>query len=651
MSTMSLRDPMDRSQRTFGSKARKETCRRVGRLFWGFLLVGVVILSSVPAFAEGKIKRVLALYAHHRLNPTNIIIGSEVRDRLNERGGGDIEFDDENVDITQFNNPLYEKELFRFLKEKYSLKKPDLIFAVTPVSYDFVLKRRRDFFPDVPLVGALIPSGNTPTFRPEDKATAVLSSFDHKANLDLVVRLLPHVQNVFVVGGDASPLERSFLGAIKKDFAGYEDRLHIHYLISSPMDELAGAVATVPPHSAVYYYFMAQDRDGRVYIPREVLTELAKVSNAPIFSGVTDAFLGTGVLGGYLVPLKEVGTNSADLMMEILSQRAGDPLPAPRTVPVPAVFDGRQLVRWGINEDSLPRNSLVRFRQASFWVLYKGRIIAAGILFVAELALIVFLMKELKRRKRAEAHLLNSQQEIHENRTELAHVTRVSTVGELASSIAHEVNQPLAAILSNAQAAMRMLKSGSTDLNELDEIFQDIVKDDKRAADVIQRVRSLTKKGSPAEEPVDLNLLVKDVLAMVKNDFQTRGVTCDLRLDPNLPLVKGDSIQLQQVVLNLLLNGFDALAEKPEDQRRLTFQTRTSPSNGVRLSLGDSGDGIPADKIKAIFESFYTTKPQGMGLGLSICASIVKAHRGLLTVENQPEGGALFHVTLPALHS
>ena len=149
-------------------------------------------------------------------------------------------------------------------------------------------------------------------------------------------------------------------------------------------------------------------------------------------------------------------------------------------------------------------------------------------------------------------------------------------------------------------------------IRDRDEIFQDIVKDDKRAADVIQRVRSLTKKGSPAEEPVDLNLLVKDVLAMVKNDFQTRGVTCDLRLDPNLPLVKGDSIQLQQVVLNLLLNGFDALAEKPEDQRRLTFQTRTSPSNGVRLSLGDSGDGIPADKIKAIFESFCLLYTSGV---------------------------------------
>jgi signal transduction histidine kinase len=615
------------------------------------VLVGVVLLLAVPAFAEGKIRRVLALYPHHRLNPTNIIVGAAVRDRINARGGGDIEFDDENVDITQFNNPLYEEELFRFLKEKYSLKKPDLLFAVTPVSYDFILKRRRDFFPDVPLVGALIPSGNTRTFRPKDKATAVLSSFDHKANLDLVVRLLPHVQNIFVVGGDASPLERSFMGGIKKDFAGDEDRLHIHYLISSPMDELAGTVATLPPHSAVYYYFMAQDRDGRVYIPREVLTELAQVSNAPIFSGVTDAFLGTGVVGGYLVSLKEVGTNSADLMMEILSQRAGDPLPASRTVPVPAVFDGRQLVRWGINEDSLPQNSLVRFRQASIWVLYKGRIIAVGVLFVAELALIVFLMKELKRRKRAEAHLINSQREIQENRAELAHVTRVSTVGELASSLSHEVNQPLAAILSNAQAALRMLKSGSIDFNELGEIFQDIVKDDKRAADVIQRVRSLTKKVAPTEEPVDLNELVTDVLAMVKNDFQTRGVTYALRLDPNLPLVKGDPIQLQQVVLNLLLNGFDALAEKPVDQRRLTFQTGTNPSNGVRLSLGDSGDGIPADKIKTIFEAFYTTKPQGMGLGLSICASIVKAHRGLLTVENQPEGGAVFHVTLPALHS
>ena len=237
--------------------------------------------------------------------------------------------------------------------------------------------------------------------------------------------------------------------------------------------------------------------------------------------------------------------------------------------------------------------------------------------------------------------------EAQQQRRELAHLTRVATLGELSGALAHELNQPLTAILSNAQAGNRLLARNPVDLEEVREILQDIAKEDRRAGEVIQRLRAMLKKEEAKILPLDLNELVRDMLALAHSDLVTRNIALDTRLEPRLPLLYGDHVQIQQVLLNLILNACEAMSTKRVGERRLTVVTARDGDEGLRLSVIDHGTGIPADEMDRIFEPFFTTKEHGLGLGLPICRSIVTAHGGQLWASNNEDGGATFHLTLP----
>lgn len=280
------------------------------------------------------------------------------------------------------------------------------------------------------------------------------------------------------------------------------------------------------------------------------------------------------------------------------------------------------------------------------WV--EGGLIRAGIAMnplLASLPFVIFLIAaiyELSRDLSASARMAD---EARRHREELAHVVRVVNLSELSGSIAHELNQPLAIILSNAQAAQRMLAHVPPDLEEVRSILADIVHEDRRAGQVIQRLRALLKRGEAMLVPVSLNEIAKEVLQLAHTNLSSRGVEVSAGLCPDLPLVRGDSVQLQQVLLNLLLNAADAMSGNPPDKRRLHVSTSADESE-VMLSVRDEGVGLPAD-IEGIFQPFYTTKAQGLGMGLAICRSIAAAHGGHLTAEAQGDSGAVFRLRLP----
>jgi PAS domain S-box-containing protein len=237
--------------------------------------------------------------------------------------------------------------------------------------------------------------------------------------------------------------------------------------------------------------------------------------------------------------------------------------------------------------------------------------------------------------------------ELQEQRAELAHVARISTMGELAASLAHELNQPLTAILSNAQAALRFMSSKPADLEEVREILQDIVKDNSRAGEVIRRMRALVKKEELEFAPLDLATLIGDVVMLVHSDAILQNVKVMLELDDNLPPVRGDKIQLQQVVLNLLLNAFDAMKDCPTAEREAKLRVERNGMGLIQAAVSDCGTGLSGDKLDKIFRPFYTTKGEGLGMGLSICRSIIEAHGGHLWAENNPGRGATFYFTVP----
>jgi PAS domain S-box-containing protein len=241
---------------------------------------------------------------------------------------------------------------------------------------------------------------------------------------------------------------------------------------------------------------------------------------------------------------------------------------------------------------------------------------------------------------------VSDRKQVEEANQRLAHVSRLAMVGELSASIAHEINQPLGAILSNADAAEILLSKETIPVEELRQIIDDIRHDDMRAGEVIRHMRSLLRRRELAMQPFDLNRAIADVLNFAGADLGRHGVRVDTEFTL-LPIVHGDQVHLQQVVLNLILNAVDAMEAVPVSRRRLNIRTARSETGGVEITVSDAGIGISPEAAAHLFDSFYTTKPEGMGLGLSIARSIIEAHRGTIQVEPRAGEGACLKVCLP----
>jgi signal transduction histidine kinase len=216
----------------------------------------------------------------------------------------------------------------------------------------------------------------------------------------------------------------------------------------------------------------------------------------------------------------------------------------------------------------------------------------------------------------------------------------------LTASLAHELNQPLAAILSNAQAALRFLKSDKPDLNEFQEIMQDIISDDQRAGNVIRSLRSMMKREEGEKRPTILNDILNEVIQIFRSEAILRNLSIETELDGSLPPVFGDEGQLQQVVLNLITNGAEAMSRNPPEQRKLILRTQRK-DHSIGVTVRDFGPGINKENLERIFQPFFTTKGTGLGMGLAVCSSIIKDHRGRIWAENNPDGGATFFIELP----
>jgi two-component system, LuxR family, sensor kinase FixL len=258
----------------------------------------------------------------------------------------------------------------------------------------------------------------------------------------------------------------------------------------------------------------------------------------------------------------------------------------------------------------------------------------------AEGMLVLAAVVDISARKLAEAEAI-------QRREEVGHLSRLAMMGELTASIAHELNQPLAGIISNASAGRRFIDRGNVDLRELRELLGDIVADGRRAGEVIRGIRGVVKKSSPTRQRVNLNDLIMDVVRMMRSDATLRSCELKTLLDPHLPPIEGDPIQLQQVLLNLLTNAFDAMRETPLSRRQVLIVTERNDNNTIGASVRDHGAGIPVEMCDRLFDHFFTTKEDGMGMGLAIVRSIIESHSGTIAGENVEDGGARFHFTLP----
>jgi signal transduction histidine kinase len=382
------------------------------------------------------------------------------------------------------------------------------------------------------------------------------------------------------------------------------------------------------------------------YEQQVALDALHDAARAPIF-GLFEEQIGHGIVGGRLLPIRELGAQAAYAALRIL---AGEPAATLAPVTVLAgtpVYDWRELQQWNIREDQLPAASDMRHRRPSFWQANLWRIVVVGALIGLETLLIVILVSNRLRLRSARAAQHRWATEAKELRRELSHIDRVTLLSQFTTSLAHELGQPLGAILRNADAAELFLKSTSPDLDEVKAIVSDIRRDGERAGSVIERLRALLRRRNIEMQPLEWSTLAEEVARIVRSDANARGIVLEIDANGPLPAVHGDRVHLQQVLLNLVVNAMDALDGAENGDRRVTVRTRVVGDDHIECAVSDTGPGIPPDRLAGIFDPFVTTKAAGMGMGLPISRTIIEAHGGRIWAQNNPDAGATFWFTIP----
>ncbi|QPF92595.1 sensor histidine kinase [Bradyrhizobium commune] len=543
----------------------------------------------------------------------------------------------ESLDLARFPGPDYEESLVGHLKTKYALRPIEIIVSIGVASAKFLQKRKQEIWPAAPVVYGFVPDlpETRALFLPD--STAIFARVMPTQLLTAARAIVPDLTRVVLVGEAwKNPLT---YGHWKQDFAAAMPGLEVTDLSGEVLRDVRKQIAALPDRSAILTSAMYSDGEGTYYSPVAALARIAESANRPVII-TSDTFLGRAGVGGFLLLPEIIGRETGKVAMRILGGEAASSIPSFNGDNVKPIFDWRQLQRWNVAEANLPPGSELRFREPSFWEQYYWHTAIVASVMLVQALMITILLRERRLRFLAEV-------EARQRMSELAHMNRRATAGEMSASIAHELSQPLAAILINAETAEQMLRHPAPDLSEVRDILGNILRDDQRASDVIGRLRSFLKRVPTERHELDLNATVGEVFRFLSVQALTYDV--GLATEPSSAniRVKADKVQLQQAILNLVVNAMDAVADLPDERRRVVGRTSVADGNLALVSIADAGDGILEDKVTEIFKPFFTTKTQGMGIGLSIARTIVEAHGGHIWAENAPTGGAVFHISLP----
>ena len=559
-----------------------------------------------------------------------------LREEIERRSPSPLILQDFSVVTARGTETEAETQFVKYLGALFTAHGPDLVIAFGAPSGGFVQRYRDQLFPTTPMLLTAIEPRRVEKLALADNDAVIAVRQDIPKMFGNILQLLPQTKTIGIVIGN-SPNERFWTSEMKTELQPLSDRIGLRFFNDLSFDQMLTQAASLPRDSAIFWIQPQVDAMGAVHEGDRALSELHAVATVPIFS-FDDSFLTGEIVGGPMTSVAASTSAAADAALRML----GGETPKTKIMVLeygPPKYDWRQLQRWGISESRLPPGSQVLFRQSDFWQQYRWQLSLLILALVLQAGLISGLLLERRRRMRAE---LVARQRM----AELAHVNRFSMAGELTASIAHEINQPLGAILTNAETLELIASSSSPDLKEIREIASDIRRDDERASAVITRLRSLLKKKPFEIEAIDLNEVVLDSVELAAGVIRQRNFELRTQLSQKPVKIVGDRVQLQQIILNLLVNAMDAMADAPPEARTVVITTRRR-EHVAELAVADNGPGIEPEGLKQIFQPFYTTKEDGMGMGLSIARTIAEAHCGDIRAENQPEGGAVFIVTLP----
>jgi signal transduction histidine kinase len=609
-------------------------------MFWrvwiGRVCVAAAVLLGAMDFAAAQPKRILLMHSFGpTFGPWNVI-SARMREEIRKQSPYPIDFYETSLQGDRFGERQNEQPYREYLNGLFEGRDLDLILAMGAPAARFMLRNRARLFPSKPM---LIAGADERTFRdspltPSD--TAVSVTFDQSVQLANIFDVLPETTDIAIAIGD-SPLEQFWVADLRRSFQRFESRVTLHWLNKLSAEDMVKRVLTLPPSSAIYYATVRIDASGEPQEEDRVLARLREAGRSPIFTYV-DTDFGRGIVGGRMLSAQDVAHQSAAVAVRLLNGEN------PASIRIAALglsapkYDWRELKRWRISEASLPPGSSVQFRQPSVWENYRWQILLLSAAILVQAAMIMVLLYEHRRRRVAEVAARTSM-------SELMQMNRIATAGELSASIAHEVNQPLTGISARASAAVRWLAKDPPDIEKVRNMLRDIVSASDRAADIVGGVRAMFKKDSKERSAIDLNKLIRTVLEIVRVELQKNGVELQTALSEGVPTVECDPVQLQQVILNLVMNAIEAM--QTVQPRVLRIESKLIAPHAVRVVVQDTGKGVDPLHLDRIFRPLVTTKERGMGMGLSICHSIIQSHGGRIWVEAAAPRGAIFQFELP----
>jgi signal transduction histidine kinase len=544
----------------------------------------------------------------------------------------------EYLDLLRFNDPK-ELELNRtFIVERYGGLGIDAVGVLGSNALSFVLDNRDAIARGAPIVfGAFSEIGLQAALsgRSPPDMSGVVSTIDIQETLDLALQVQPNAPEIVVIAGSANfdrQWRSTFTDMVGASYKGVPVRLLPELSADAFLDE----ARSLSPEAIVVVLTVNLDAEGRRFLPVQFAEALAAASPAPVWT-FYETQIGLGTVGG---SVENLGATGGEMGKMLKLAVAGSPLPdQAKAVAVPTV-DWRAMQRHGLDLGRLPEGTRVLFYEPSLWERYRTLVLTVIGVGVAQTATIVALLFQRRRYFRTQASL-------DLERSQLIHVSRNLRLGQLSASLAHEINQPLAAIQANAEAGKRLAARTPPDLDEVAAIFEDIRADVQRAGSTIAGLRRLMVKGEVALERVDLNEIIRATLPLVQNELDASGSRVRLALAPGTVVVNGNAAQLQQIVLNLVLNASEAMSSQPEGTRVMTVTSEATPDGRATVVVEDAGPGMPPDQREAAFRPFVSTKSTGLGVGLAICRSIAEAHGGTLAFTDAEGTGARIVLSLP----
>ena len=604
------------------------------------IVAGLICAIVSPACAQQAVPQgvlILDDSGGAAAGPFYPAIVSAIRGSVNRDPTNQYSIYVEHLDFHRFYGSEYELGLNQFFIAKYKARPLAVIVAVGVGALQYVLRSREQIWPGVPVVFTFVDPSLLNTLPTNVTGTTFrLKLSDMISAARLVV---PDLSQIALVGDPLNTLVpyRHMQDEIP---AAVATGLKIIDLTGKPIREIRALVANLPARTAILYPGMYSDGEGTFLTPLEGLRRFADAANRPIIV-TADTQLGPGI-GGYIAVPSAIGQGAAEQTLRILQGEPAAVVPVSEGNFIRPIFDWPQLQRWGVSERALPPGSEIRSRKLTIWEQYFWQMVAISLVVILQSLLIAALVYEDRRRRRSEANA-------HMLMAELTHVNRVVTAGQLTASIAHEIRQPLATIATLSSAGINWLKHKTPNLDEVRGNLDKIVKQVDRADDVIKGVTALFKKKSPApRKEFDFNELVQQVLTSAAPALASNKVVLKANyIDSPPPVVSADSVQLQQVILNLTMNAIEAMTASKDGASILHIETSIDQSDSIVMTVADSGPGFDAKLGEQIFEPFFTTKSNGMGLGLSICKSIIEAHGGRLTVASREPRGTVFRVELP----